>query len=132
MKISIRLLTFCLMIAVLLTGCGSSTPPAVSSSPQEGGSSSSSIPPEETGDQSEEVTDYSKYNTYLDLLDSLYDTMDILDTYFSVVEFQEEFQLIGGQDFSSRELYSALVFGNMSFNGYLDSALKLTEKEPYY
>lgn len=130
MKFYVRILAGCLMISVFLTGC-SSPAPAVSS--QAGSSGSSSSAPAGSGEQSKktETTDFSKYNTYLELLEYLYETSSTLDAYFTVVEYQDEFQLIEGQDYDNMALYSALTFGHTGILR-LEDVLALTEEEPHY
>ena len=136
MKFRVRLLAFCMMIVVFLAGCASK-PSDSDSSSQTGNNSSgvSSSDPagseEQQPDESESVN-YYKYNTYLDLLEYLYETSNALDSYFAVVEYQDEFLLLTEEGFGDWRLSTDLSFIHSTLLMGLDEVMELTEEEPYY
>ncbi len=75
--------------ALLLTGCGGDPDPSESVSPSE------QVLDESTG------YDYSKYNTYLDLNNEMYDIEDVLDVYFRNVDYTKDFALVEGGDYAA-------------------------------
>lgn len=135
----VRILVFCMVIAVFLSGCSSKPESASSPYPSSQGESSSggsSSQPagseEQTGDGSEPVN-YYKYNTYLELLEYLRETYSILDNYFSLVEYEDEFQLLTGNGFDDWPLNSRVgMIHSALLIVSLDDVLELTGEEPYY
>ena len=135
----VRILVFCMVIAVFLSGCSSKPESASSPYPSSQGESSSggsSSQPagseEQTGDGSEPVN-YYKYNTYLELLEYLRETYSILDDYFSLVEYEDEFQLLTGNGFDDWPLNSRVgMIHSALLIVSLDDVLELTGEEPYY
>lgn len=111
-----RLLPLTLSAALLLTGCGGDT----TSKPTE-------TPVQET--QGAEQYDYSKYNAYLDLNNEISDIEDILDVYFSNVDYTEDFALLEGGDYAAiKEVasnYTPLTF-------VVREALDYVEDDPAY
>lgn len=99
----LRLLGVGLGIALLLSGCGESgsriSNALASPSPsaaQTDNDNESSAPPEE-----ETPKDYSKYNAYLDLSDDMREANEILNAYFTHVEYTGDFALVEGGDYAA-------------------------------
>lgn len=85
-----RTLALSLSAALLLAGCGGGdkvTPKA------------SETPAAES--QDDQRYDYSKYNAYLDLSNEMYDMEDVLDAYFSNVDYDEKFTVLEGGDYAA-------------------------------
>lgn len=119
----VRMLALGLSAALVLCACDGGNPDKTNASASPSPSASASEPPEETG------VDYSKYNAYLKLSNEMSDVLDVLDIYFSHVEFAEEFALMEGGD------YGAMKDGVQFFiaNTYpVKQALEYVSKEPSY
>lgn len=121
----IRMLALGLSAALLLSGCGGEDAGEKnpSPSPSETETESESVPPEDA------PKDYSKFNAYLKLADQMSDMMDILDVYFSNVEFTQDFALMEGGDYANikeaADFYIANTYKVEESLGYVD-------KEPSY
>ncbi|NCE63824.1 DUF3829 domain-containing protein [Pseudoflavonifractor sp. 524-17] len=114
---------FSLVFCLLLSACGGGDKePAATPTP------APTATPEPTGSQ---TTDYTKYNTYIDLLDTVYQVDDFLTAYFEQVETQEEFALTEGGDYSLIGDELGLVYTKdiMLFNN-LDGVEKLSPSYP--
>lgn len=83
-----RTLPLALSAALLLTGCGGGTTPDPTDTPAQ-------------ESQSAERYDYSKYNAYLDLNNEISDIEDVLDVYFSNVDYAEDFAILEGGDYAA-------------------------------
>lgn len=119
----IRMLAFGLSAALLLGGCGKKDGPDVSGSPSESPSESESVPPEDA------PKDYSKYNAYLELSNQISKMLDILEVYFSNVEFSEEFVLLEGGDYANIKDAADFYIANTY---KVKEALEYADEEPSY
>lgn len=91
-------------LSLLVTaGCSGGTDAestAAGSTPAESApASSAASTPEETT----QTVDYTKYNSYIDLVSDIYNVEDLLYVYFTVVANQPEFALNEGMDYSMLE-----------------------------
>lgn len=117
----IRLAALGLGAALLLSGCSLLAVRTDNPDPSE--TESESAPAQDT------AGDYSKYNAYLKLADELYEMMDILDVYFTNVEYDREFALMEGGDYAA--IKDAVDF--YIANTYeLEQAADYVDKEPAY
>lgn len=82
-----------LILALLLSGCTSGQDSSGDSTADQTTTSS-----DQTED-SDQPVDFSKYNAYLDVLESVYEMDGLLSSYFTVVQNQPEFALIDGMDY---------------------------------
>ena len=116
--------TTILAAALLLGGCsGKDGSKSVSEAADPTGSSVSS----EESQASDEPIDYSKYNAYLSVADSIYEMDDMLGAYFTVVQDQPEFALSEGMDYALLEdAFSSYI----SQEYLMDDALTYVDKEP--
>ena len=109
-----------LTLSLLLSGCtgGQNTT---------GGTDSSAAPtPSPTADQ---TLDFTKYNTYLDVLDCVYEMDALLTAYFTVVQDQPEFALVEGMDYSMLDE----DFSFYTFSSYpMEKAMGYRDEEPDY
>lgn len=119
----VRMLALGLSAALVLCACdgGNSGKPGTSTSPSP--SASASVPPEE------KPVDYSKYNAYLKLSNEMSDVLDVLDVYFTHVEFAEEFTLAEGGDYGAMKDDVQFFIANTY---PLKQALEYVSKEPSY
>lgn len=119
----LRLLALGLSAALLLSSCGGEDSGEKSPSPSPSETESESVPPEDA------PKDYSKFNAYLKLADQMSDMMDILDVYFSNVEFTQDFAMAEGGDYAAikeaADFYIANTYKVEESLGYVD-------KEPSY
>lgn len=123
----IAALTLSLALALPLAGCSKDEKdPAASKS----GTDASTSTPASTPDQSQqkEELNFAKYNTYLDMMNRVYELDKVLNTYFEEVEFQETFQLNG--DFS--KLLSPFLSIHPAIEDPYQAALDLVREEPVY
>jgi len=122
----IRMLALGLSAALLLSGCGGEDAEgeSPSPSPSETETESESVPPDENGPK-----DYSKFNAYLELSEEMSDMMDILDIYFSNVEFTQDFAMMENGDYANikeaADFYIAKTY-------QLEQALGYVDEEPAY
>lgn len=109
-----------LTLSLVLSGCtgGQNTT---------GGTDSSAVPtPSPTADQ---ALDFTKYNAYLDVLDSVYEMDALLTAYFTVVQDQPEFALVEGMDYSMLDE----DFSFYTFSSYpMEKAMGYRDEEPDY
>ena len=87
--------------------------------------SSAASTPEETT----QTVDYTKYNSYIDLVSDIYDTEDLLYVYFAVVANQPEFALNEGMDYSMLE--DTFAYLSLSTTSMSD-AVYYMDSEPAY
>ncbi len=101
----LRRLAALALVCVTLTGCGGGEGGEQSGTDKKDASSStpasSSAAPAASAAGSGEQVDYSKYNTYLDLSNDIYDLEDVLAAYFDNVEYQADFALTQGGDYAN-------------------------------
>jgi len=110
------------LACLVLTACGGKQGGGV-----EGSGASVSASASAAG--SEEPVDYSKYNTYLQLSEDIYEIEDVLMTYFSNVEYQEDFALTEGGDYAN--IKEALEwYTPISFTA--QKALEYADEDPAY
>lgn len=119
----IRLLAFGLSLALLLGGCAKNGEKTPDPSPSPSGTPSESVPPEDA------PKDYSKYNAYLKLSSELDKVNDILDLYFTHVEYTKDFALAEGGNYA--EMKDA-ISSYISNTFYVQQALDYVEKKPSY
>lgn len=121
----IRMLALGLSAALLLSGCGG----------EDGGEKNPSPSPSETETESESVLpedapkDYSKFNAYLDLSEEMSDMLDILDVYFSNVEFTQDFALMEGGDYANIKEAADFYIANTY---RVEESLDYVDEEPSY
>lgn len=76
--------------------------------------------------ETKEPTDYSKYNTYIELADEMAEMEDILYVYFNNVAYQEEFALAEGGDYANIkdavQFYTGLSYTAEKALDYADEA----------
>ena len=120
----IRMLAFGLSTALLLSGCGEGGEnPSESPSPSETATESESVPPEDA------PKDYSKFNAYLELSEKMSDMMDILDVYFTNVEYAQDFTLMEGGDYTAIKEAADFYIANTY---QVEQALDYADEEPAY
>lgn len=119
----IRILAFGLSAALVLSSCGGEGGENPGESPSPSETHSESTPPEDA------PKDYSKYNAYLELSDQMSDMMDILDVYFTNVEYAQDFALAEGGDYAAikeaADFYTANTYS-------VEQALGYADEEPVY
>lgn len=103
-------------LALMLSGCG--------------GSGEGTATPAPTATPEPEVPNYYKYNTYLDALNYLYENVDYLNKYFSVVAYQEEFAVLDGGEYGDLQMSVGTAIGDPMDR--LGTCLELAEEEPSY
>lgn len=118
----IRMLALGVSAALLLSGCGGED--AGEKNPSPSPSETVSVPPEEDAPK-----DYSKFNAYLKLSDEMSDMMDILDVYFTNVEFDQEFALAEGGDYAAIKEAADFYIANTY---QIEQALDYADEEPSY
>lgn len=119
MKTWFRPLCAALCLCLLLVGC-------------DGGKSADgptpTVQPTDAA-QPTEPTDYSKYNTYIDLADEMSEMEAVLEVYFDNVVYQEEFALAEGGDYAA--IKDAVQFyTGLSYTA--EKALDYADEEPSY
>lgn len=83
----------------------------------------------ETREPEEEPIDYSKYNAYVTVYDTVYSLSQVLDAYFAAVADTPEFALLEGGDYGAvRDVYTT----DLAISYALEEALDWTTKEPGY
>lgn len=109
-----------LCAALLLSGCGG-----------KGGKDESDLTssPETPEEETNGEADYSKYNAYMDLYDSLSEMEEILIAYFMNVEYAEDFALAEGGDYGALKEAAEFFTGNTYI---AERALEYAEEEPAY
>lgn len=112
-----------LILALLLSGCTSG---------RENGGDNTEDPADATSDQTEDVdqpVDYSKYNAYLKVVESVSEMEGLLSSYFTVVQNQPDFALIDGMDYGML----ADAFDFYMFDSYaMEDALGYCDEDPDY
>lgn len=120
----IRMLAFGLSTALLLSGCGEGGEnPSESPSPSETATESESVPPEDA------PKDYSKFNAYLKMADKMSEMMDILDVYFTNVEYAQDFAMTEGGDYAAIKEAADFYIANTY---QVEQALDYVDEEPSY
>lgn len=116
-----------LLLTLLLSGCaggesgGSSDEADASSSADQSGSTETT--------QTNEPVDYSKYNAYLAVSNSVYEMDGMLTAYFTVVHNQPEFALVEGMDYGMLND----VFSSYTFDAYtMEQAMSYCDEDPAY
>ncbi len=116
-----------LLLTLLLSGCaggesgGSSDEADASSSADQSGSTETT--------QTNEPVDYSKYNAYLAVSNSVYKMDGMLTAYFTVVHNQPEFALVEGMDYGMLND----VFSSYTFDVYtMEQAMSYCDEDPAY
>ena len=105
------------LAAMLLAGCSA------------GGDKKAEGTPTPSPEESETVRDYSKYNAYMDLANTMSDMEDYLGVYFDNVAYEKDFALLEGGDYAA--IKDALQF--YTSNTYIvEEALSYLEEEPAY
>lgn len=123
MRIWSRALGLGLSLSLLLsvTGCG-----------KDGGKTLASPTPAgvtETDELVDQAVDYSKYNTYVTVYNTIYTLSDLLGRYFEAVADTPEFTLLEGADYGEiREMYTT----DIAVTHGLKEALDWATKEPSY
>lgn len=117
----IRLLAFGLSAVLLLSGCSGEGKTDPSSNPSN--TPSASVPAEDA------PKDYSKYNAYLKLSSELDKANDILNLYFTHVEYTKEFALAEGGNYGEMKNEVSSYISNTF---YVQQALDYVDKEPSY
>lgn len=118
------LIALCLCFS-LLAGCGESGgAPAATPAPAE-----TAVPTPTPAPESDQPN-YYKYNTYLETLEYLYDNVDYLNSYFSIVAYQEEFQVMDGGEYGDLQMKVGTAIGDPLKR--LDTCLELASEEPSY
>lgn len=120
----IRMLALGLSAALLLSGCGGEDAGEKDSSPSPSETESESVPPDEGAPK-----DYSKFNAYLDMSEEMSDMLDILDVYFSNVEFTQDFALMEGGDYANIKEAADFYIANTY---QVEQALDYADEEPAY
>lgn len=106
------------LAALMLAGCSG------------GGDEAEATPtPSAEVQESQGPKDYSKYNAYLDLADELNDAEDVLSTYFSCVNYTEEFSLVEGASYADLKEGFDFYIPNTYV---VTDALSYVEEEPAY
>ena len=119
-----------LILALLLSGCsfGNSS----TDTDTDGASVSDDAGTDSTAEEQEDAdqpVDYSKFNAYLEVLDNVYEMDELLTNYFTVVQYQPEFALVDGAEYSMLDD----VFGFYSFNSYImEDAMGYCDEDPDY
>ena len=120
----IRMLALGLSAALLLSGCGGEEGEKESDpSPSPSETESESVPPEDA------PKDYSKFNAYLELSEKMSDMMDILDVYFTNVEYAQDFTLMEGGDYTAIKEAADFYIANTY---QVEQALDYVDEEPSY
>ena len=120
----IRMLALGLSVALLLSGCGEGGEnPSESPSPSETATESESVPPEDA------PKDYSKFNAYLKMADKMSEMMDILDVYFTNVEYAQDFAMTEGGDYAAIKEAADFYIANTY---QMEQALDYADEEPAY
>ena len=116
-----------LLLTLLLSGCaggesgGSSDEADASSSADQSGSTETT--------QTNEPVDYSKYNAYLAVFNSVYEMDGLLTAYFTVVHNQPEFALVEGMDYGMLND----VFSSYTFDAHtMEQAMSYCDEDPAY
>ena len=125
-RMMLRGIALILTLLLCLSGCagqeqGQSTPAPTALESQDPAPTESQGP------------DYTKYNTYLELMNFLYEMDDCLSDYFTQVAYQEQFRLLDGGDFG--DILSDMVFFSGGFfigEDPFEAALTVAELEPAY
>lgn len=123
MRIWSRALGLGLSLSLLLSvaGCG-----------KDGGKTLASPTPAgvtETDEPVDEAVDYTKYNAYVTVYNTVYKLSDILECYFEAVADAPEFALLEGADYGEiQEVYTT----DISITYGLKEALKLASEKPSY
>ncbi|MGO5116260.1 DUF3829 domain-containing protein [Candidatus Avoscillospira sp. LCP25S3_F1] len=124
-----------LILALLLSGCTFGQTSANSDTGADDANVSDDAGTTDTADTTEEEADadqpvdYSKYNAYLEVLNSVYEMDDLLTGYFTVVQYQPEFALVDGAEYSMLDD----VFGYYTFHSYImTDALSYCDEDPAY
>lgn len=113
-----RLLALTLGFAMVLSGCtgGKEKEPEATPTPS-------------PAEESQGPKDYSKYNTYLNLVEDLYELEDILGVYFENVEYADEFAVKEGGDYANikeaTDFYTPMTYT-------VEEALDYADEEPAY
>lgn len=125
-----------LILALLLSGC--SFGQTSTDSDTDGASTSDDAATTDTTDAADTAeeeadadlpVDYSKYNAYLEVLNSVYEMDDMLTGYFTVVQYQPEFALVDGAEYSMLND----VFDYYTFSSYImTDALRYCDEDPDY
>ena len=119
----IRMLALGLSAALMLSGCGGEDAGEKNPSPSPSETESESVPPEDA------PKDYSKFNAYLDLSEKMSDMLDILDVYFSNVEFAQDFALLEGGDYANIKEAADFYIANTY---QVEKSLDYVDEEPSY
>lgn len=106
--------------ALLLSGC------AGGGEDKKGAEASA---PAQSAEATPEPLDYSKYNAYLDLTEEIYDIEDVLDAYFSNVDYAPEFALLEGGDYGAIKEVAG-DYTPMTYTA--EQALDYADEEPAY
>lgn len=120
----IRILALGLSAALLLSGCGGEDAGEEDPSPSPSETESESVSPDEDAPK-----DYSKFNAYLDMSEEMSDMMDILDVYFTNVEFAQDFALTEGGDYAAIKAAADFYIANTY---QVKQALEYAGEEPAY
>lgn len=115
MKNWTKALCAALCVCLLLAGCASGKP-------QSGPEGEPSPSPA----ASDAPTDYSKYNTYIDLADEMAAAEEVLNVYFSNVAYQPEFEIMDGGDYTrikdAVQFYTGMSYTAQKALDYADDA----------
>lgn len=110
-----------LILTLLLSGCAGGQESSEDSTADQTTETTSS---DQTGD-SDQPVDYSKYNAYLRVVESVSEMEGLLSSYFTVVQNQPEFALLDGMDYSMlADAFDFYHFDSVSMEvalGYCDS-----------
>lgn len=125
-KTTIKGIAFLLALLLCLAGCSGEE--KASSTPVP-----SALESEDPAPTESQGPDYTKYNTYLELMNFLYEMDDCLSDYFTQVVYQEQFQLVDGGNFGN------IISDMVAFNGTFligedpfEAALTVADQEPAY
>lgn len=114
-----------LILALLLPGC---TGGQDSSGDSTADPTTTSSDADQTEESSQPV-DYTKYNAYLDVVESLSEMEGLLSSYFTVVQNQPEFALIDGMDYGMlADAFDFYLFDA----GSMEIALGYCDADPDY
>lgn len=119
-----------LCLSLLVTaGCSGGTDAKSTAADSTAAESTPASSAASTPEAATQTVDYTKYNSYIDLVSDIYDTEDLLYVYFAVVANQPEFALNEGMDYSMLE--DTFAYLSLSTTSMSD-AVYYMDSEPAY